>query len=152
MFWAEIWKMSDFFLSENFHYLVVKFYILVYLNRHVFVMKLYRHLFMMFCFIAAWWRFIIYCNVSRMTWRILRGPNVSFAAASGFRATFRSNKTCLRLRPSQLSIFSWSLQAGSTVVVILCLYVGYCIFAVMFCHWLLSSLLLAVPWEGCVSW
>ena len=33
MFWAKIWKISD-FLSENFHFLVVKFS--VYLNRHVF--------------------------------------------------------------------------------------------------------------------
>ena len=36
MFWAEIWKISD-FLSENFHYLVVKFSVC--LNRHVFVMS-----------------------------------------------------------------------------------------------------------------
>ena len=36
MFWAEIWKMSE-FLSENFHFLVVKFS--TYLNRHVFVMQ-----------------------------------------------------------------------------------------------------------------
>ena len=35
MFWAEIWKYRN-FLSENFHFLVVKFS--VYLNRHVFVM------------------------------------------------------------------------------------------------------------------
>ena len=35
MFWAEMWKISE-FLSENFHILVVKFS--VYLNRHVFVM------------------------------------------------------------------------------------------------------------------
>ena len=35
MFWAEIWKISD-FLSENFHGLVVKFS--VYLNRRVSVM------------------------------------------------------------------------------------------------------------------
>ena len=34
-FWAEIWKISE-FLSENFHFLVVKFS--VYLNRHLFVM------------------------------------------------------------------------------------------------------------------
>ena len=34
MFWAEIWKISE-FLSEKFHFLVVKFSI--YLNRHVFV-------------------------------------------------------------------------------------------------------------------
>ena len=34
MFWAEIWKISE-FLSENFHFLVVK--ISVYLNGHVFV-------------------------------------------------------------------------------------------------------------------
>ena len=32
----EIWKISDFFLSENFPFLVVKFSI--HLNRHVFVM------------------------------------------------------------------------------------------------------------------
>ena len=38
MFWAEIWKLSDFFLSENFHFLVAKFS--VYLNRHIFVMFL----------------------------------------------------------------------------------------------------------------
>ena len=37
MFWAEIGKISD-FLSENFHFLVVKFS--VYLNRRVFVMLL----------------------------------------------------------------------------------------------------------------
>ena len=37
MFWAEIWKISE-FLSENFHFLVVKFS--VYLNRHVFIMSL----------------------------------------------------------------------------------------------------------------
>ena len=36
MFWAEVWKISDFFLSENFQFLVVKFS--VYLIRHVFVM------------------------------------------------------------------------------------------------------------------
>ena len=36
MFWAEIWKISE-FLSENFQFLVVKFSI--YLNRRVFVMK-----------------------------------------------------------------------------------------------------------------
>ena len=35
IFWAEIWKISE-FLSENFQFLVVKFS--VYLNRHVFVM------------------------------------------------------------------------------------------------------------------
>ena len=35
MFWAELWKISD-FLSENFHVLMVKFS--VYLNRNVFVM------------------------------------------------------------------------------------------------------------------
>ena len=35
MFWAKIWKISD-FLSENFQFLVVKFSI--YLNRRVFVM------------------------------------------------------------------------------------------------------------------
>ena len=35
IFWAEMWKISA-FLSENFHFLVVKFS--VYLNRHVFVM------------------------------------------------------------------------------------------------------------------
>ena len=35
MFWAEIWKISE-FLSENFHFLAVKFS--VYLDRHVFVM------------------------------------------------------------------------------------------------------------------
>ena len=35
MFWAEIWKTSE-FLSENFQFLVVKFSI--YLNRRVFVM------------------------------------------------------------------------------------------------------------------
>ena len=35
MFWAEIWKISE-FLSENFQFLEVKFSI--YLNRHVFVM------------------------------------------------------------------------------------------------------------------
>ena len=36
MFWAEIWFFFIFFLSENFHFLVVK--ISVYLNRHVIVM------------------------------------------------------------------------------------------------------------------
>ena len=36
MFWAEIWKISE-FLSENFHFLEVKFSI--YLNRRVFVMN-----------------------------------------------------------------------------------------------------------------
>ena len=36
MFWTEIWKISDFFLSENFPFLVVKFSI--YLNMRVFVM------------------------------------------------------------------------------------------------------------------
>ena len=37
MFWAEIWKMSVFFLSENFPFLFVKFS--MYLNRLVFVME-----------------------------------------------------------------------------------------------------------------
>ena len=36
MFWAEIWKISEFFLSENFQFLEVKFSI--YLNRRVFIM------------------------------------------------------------------------------------------------------------------
>ena len=36
MFWAEIWKISEFFFSENFHFLVVKFS--VYMNRLNFVM------------------------------------------------------------------------------------------------------------------
>ena len=36
MFWAEIWKRSE-FLSENFQFLVVKFSI--YLNRPVFILK-----------------------------------------------------------------------------------------------------------------
>ena len=36
MFWAEIRKISEFFLSENFQFLEVKFSL--YLNRHVFVM------------------------------------------------------------------------------------------------------------------
>ena len=35
MFWAEIWRISE-SLSENFHFLVVKFS--VYLKRHVFLM------------------------------------------------------------------------------------------------------------------
>ena len=39
MFWAEIWKISE-FLSENFQFLVVKFSI--YLNRHIFVMELWK--------------------------------------------------------------------------------------------------------------
>ena len=39
MFWAEVWKISE-FLSENFRFLVVKFS--VYLNRHVFVMNLHQ--------------------------------------------------------------------------------------------------------------
>ena len=38
MFWAEIWKISE-FLSENFQFLVVKFSI--YLNRPVFVMTIF---------------------------------------------------------------------------------------------------------------
>ena len=38
MVWTEIWKISEKFLLENFHFLVVKFS--VYLNRHVFVMKM----------------------------------------------------------------------------------------------------------------
>ena len=37
MFWAEIWKISEFFLSENFQFLEVEFSI--YLNRRVFVMR-----------------------------------------------------------------------------------------------------------------
>ena len=37
MFWAEIWKISEFFISENFQLLEVKFSI--YLNRLVFVMR-----------------------------------------------------------------------------------------------------------------
>ena len=41
MFLAEIFKISE-FLSENFHFLVVKFS--VYLNRHVFVMGHYAEL------------------------------------------------------------------------------------------------------------
>ena len=41
MFWAEIWKLSDFFLSENSQFLEVKFSI--YLNRRVFVMCYYVH-------------------------------------------------------------------------------------------------------------
>ena len=36
MFWAEIWKISEFFLPENFQFLVMTFSI--YLNRRVFVM------------------------------------------------------------------------------------------------------------------
>ena len=36
MFWAEIWKISEFILSEYFQFLEVKFSI--YLNRRVFVM------------------------------------------------------------------------------------------------------------------
>ena len=38
MFWAELWKISD-FLSEKFHFLVVKFSI--YLIRRIFVMILH---------------------------------------------------------------------------------------------------------------
>ena len=37
MFWAEIWKISEFLLSGNFQFLVVKFSIC--LNRRVFVMS-----------------------------------------------------------------------------------------------------------------
>ena len=37
MFWAEIWKISEFFLSENFQFLEVKFS--MHLNGRVFVMK-----------------------------------------------------------------------------------------------------------------
>ena len=37
MFWAEIWKISEFFLSINFQFLEVKFS--KYLNRRVFIMK-----------------------------------------------------------------------------------------------------------------
>ena len=39
MFWAEIWKISEFFLSQNFQFLEVKFSL--YLNRLVFVMDLH---------------------------------------------------------------------------------------------------------------
>ena len=38
MFWAEIWKKYQSFLSENFQFLEVKFSI--YLNRRVFVMNI----------------------------------------------------------------------------------------------------------------
>ena len=37
MFWAEIWKISEFFIWFFFQFLEVKFS--VYLNRHVFLMK-----------------------------------------------------------------------------------------------------------------
>ena len=37
MFWADIWKILEFFPSENFQFLVVKFSI--YLNRCVFIMN-----------------------------------------------------------------------------------------------------------------
>ena len=37
MFFSKLRKISDFFLSKNFPFLVVKFSI--YLNRHVFVMR-----------------------------------------------------------------------------------------------------------------
>ena len=36
MYWAEIWKISDFFLAENFHFLVMK--CSIYLIRRVFIM------------------------------------------------------------------------------------------------------------------
>ena len=51
MFWAEIWKISE-FLSENFPFLVVKFSI--YLNRRVFVMK---------------------CSLFKESWYTFRGGN-----------------------------------------------------------------------------
>ena len=38
MFWAGIWKISDFFLIWKFSFMVVKFSIHMYLNRRVFVM------------------------------------------------------------------------------------------------------------------
>ena len=40
MFWAEIRKISEFFLSEKFQFLEVKFPL--YLNRHAFVMIIYK--------------------------------------------------------------------------------------------------------------
>ena len=40
MFWADTWKIYE-FLSENFHFLVVKFSVHVYLNRLVFVMNIF---------------------------------------------------------------------------------------------------------------
>ena len=40
IFWAEIWEISK-FLLENFHFLVVKFSVYMYLNRHVFVMLVF---------------------------------------------------------------------------------------------------------------
>ena len=42
MFWAEYEKYQSFLLSENFHFLVVKFSI--YLNMHVFVMNIIKTL------------------------------------------------------------------------------------------------------------
>ena len=60
MFWAEIWKISDFFLSENVQFLEVNFS--VYLNRRVFVMgqlafqvTLYRTFICPRGILSGWW-------------------------------------------------------------------------------------------------
>ena len=47
MFWAEMWKYQN-FLSENYHFLVVKFS--VYWNRRVFVMEELKNVKKHFCF------------------------------------------------------------------------------------------------------
>ena len=50
MFWAEIWKISEFFIGK-FSFLVVKFS--AYLNRHVFVMDPYAYV-MYFVSLRLW--------------------------------------------------------------------------------------------------
>ena len=79
MFWAEIWNISDFFLSENYQFLEVKFSI--YLKRCVFVMRpgkysncsncqlagdlygviFFFFVFFFFCFFLCFFFFFFFC-------------------------------------------------------------------------------------------
>ena len=85
MFWAEIWKISNFF-SENYHFLVIKFS--VYLKRHVFIMcapyscNLFcwvlrtllldsHHLWDLetsLCNCWPWWMNVYWCVTSKVFW------------------------------------------------------------------------------------
>ena len=107
MFWADIWKISD-FLSENFHFLVVKFSI--HLNRLVFVME------SKFSHVPAHFRLLWAYSLQNLL-RISRTEHNRLCACAVWSMAYsiRSNdvnitKTCLFKYPENFTTKKWKFS------------------------------------------
>ena len=103
MFWAEIWKISDFYL-KNCHFLVVKFSI--YLNRRVFVMANNEAPDQMHCSAAIDWHYAVGLGLSV---RILRVSTIIIGYGRMYQPTWNdgTNESMRMPKIIWICIFSY---------------------------------------------